>query len=303
MDKQLSLNKVTSALIFGSLLVLSILSTSSVGINYMSKNNILVANVANAKSNAERNDIPFILPLPMQEMTDINPPAMEATATYATSTVADNFESGLYILRDGQISPNGKWKDIYTGYGTAGVRQDLNNNEYMYLAQKTSTSSGETHAALLTTTKLFKDFDLTAKVKTVKQLRQNSPPNNWETAWIMWNWQDNYHQYSFLLKKQGFQLEKKDNNKQDDSAEVFLVTQGSPSVKMNTWQNWHIQVTGTGTGTPHIVVWIDGIKIIDYIDNKTGVPRNSLVMRQGGFVGLYTEDAAVAFDDVIIKPL
>jgi hypothetical protein len=57
------------------------------------------------------------------------------------------------------------------------------------------------------------------------------------------------------------------------------------------------------TGTPRIVVWIDGIKIIDYIDNKAGIPRNSLKMRQGGFVGLYTEDAAVAFDNVIIRPL
>ncbi len=235
---------------------MSILSMSNVGINYISKNNILVAN---AKSNTERNDIPFILPLPVQKMTDTNP-TMEATATYATSTVADYFESGLYTLKDGQISPNGKWKNAYGGYGTVGVRQGLNNNEYLHLQPKTSTSKGETHAPLLTTTKLFKNFDMTAKVKTVKQLRQNSPPNNWETAWIMWNWQDNYHQYSFLLKKQGFQLEKKDNNKQDDSAEVYLVTKGSPSVKMNTWQNWHIRVTGTGTGTPHIVVWIDGIK-------------------------------------------
>jgi hypothetical protein len=72
---------------------------------------------------------------------------------------------------------------------------------------------------------------------------------------------------------------------------------------MNTWQNWHIRVTGTGTETPHIIVWIDGIKIIDYIDNRAGVLRNSLKMEQGGFVGLYTEDAAVAFDNVIIKPL
>ena len=170
---------------------MSILSMSNVGINYISKNNILVAN---AKSNTERNDIPFILPLPMQKMTDTNP-TMEATATYATSTVADYFESGLYTLKGGQISPNGKWKDIYTGYGTVGVRQGPNNNEYMYLATKASTSPSETHAALVSTTKLFKNFDLTAKVMTQKQLRQNSPPGNWETAWIMWNWQDNYHQY------------------------------------------------------------------------------------------------------------
>jgi hypothetical protein len=285
-------------LIFGSLLVMSILSTSNVGINYISKNNILVAN---AKSNIEKNDIPFILPLPMQKkMIDTT---MAATATYATSTVADYFESGLYTLKGGQISPNGKWKDIYTGYGTVGVRQGLNNNEYMYLATKASTSKSETHAALVTTTKLFKNFDLTAKVMTQKQLRQNSPPNNWETAWIMWNWQDNYHQYSFNLKKIGYELQKKDNERQDNSAQVFLVTGKAPSTKIGVWQNWHLRVTGTGTGTPHIIVWIDGIKIIDYIDNKAGVPRNSLKMKQGGFIGLYADDAAARFDNVVIKPL
>jgi hypothetical protein len=50
-------------------------------------------------------------------------------------------------------------------------------------------------------------------------------------------------------------------------------------------------------------VWIDGVKIIDYIDNKATVPRNSITMKQGGYVGLYDEDAAVGFDNVIIKPL
>ena len=68
----------------------------------------------------------------------------------------------------------------FTLAGTVGVRQGLNNNEFMYLATKPSISKSETHAALVTTTKLFKDFDLTAKVMTQKQLRQNYPPNNWK---------------------------------------------------------------------------------------------------------------------------
>jgi hypothetical protein len=59
MGKQLSPNKGIRALIFGSLLVMSILSTSNVQINYMSENKILLANVANRKSNAERGGIQF----------------------------------------------------------------------------------------------------------------------------------------------------------------------------------------------------------------------------------------------------
>jgi hypothetical protein len=81
------------------------------------------------------------------------------------------------------------------------VLQGGSNNEFMYLASKPSTSQSETHAALLTTTQQFMDFELKSKVITFKQQRQNYPPNNWETAWIMWNWLDNYHQNSFNLKK------------------------------------------------------------------------------------------------------
>jgi hypothetical protein len=72
---------------------------------------------------------------------------------------------------------------------------------------------------------------------------------------------------------------------------------------LDTWQKWRIKVTGTESGTPHIEIWVDGAKIIDYIDNKPSIPRNSEKMKQGGTITLYTEDAAVAFDNVNITPL
>jgi hypothetical protein len=72
---------------------------------------------------------------------------------------------------------------------------------------------------------------------------------------------------------------------------------------LNTWQNWRIFVTGTETGTPRIQVWIDGAKIVDYVDDQSGIPRNSEIMKKGGPIVLYTEDAAVGFDNVNIKSL
>ena len=101
----------------------------------------------------------------------------------------------------------------------------------------------------------------------------------------------------------GFQLEKKDNDNLDDSVEIYLVTQNSPSVKLNTWQKWHIMVTGTETGTPRIQLWIDITKIVDYTDNQAGILPNSQTMKQGGPIVLNTEDAAVGFDNVHISPL
>jgi hypothetical protein len=39
--------------------------------------------------------------------------------------------------------------------------------------------------------------------KTDKQLRQNSTPNPWEVAWIMWRYQDDWHHYYFIFKPNG----------------------------------------------------------------------------------------------------
>ena len=42
-------------------------------------------------------------------------------------------------------------------------------------------------------------------------------PNNWETAWLIWNAIDQFHTYGFVLRVQGFQMEKKDNDQQNDA--------------------------------------------------------------------------------------
>jgi 3-keto-disaccharide hydrolase/fibronectin type III domain protein len=216
----------------------------------------------------------------------------------------DDFEgAGTYSLTDGQTSPNGKWKSLFAGFGITRISQEGTGNKYIYLEPMTSTSPPETHGSAVATTTSYKNFELSLDVKTIRQLRQNSPPNNWETAWLNWNAIDQFHSYGMTLKMQGFQVEKKDNNNQDDSAEIYLVTQNSPSVKLNTWQKWQITVTGTETGTPRIQIWIDGAKIVDYLDNQPGIPRNSEIMKQGGPIVLYTEDAAVGFDNVVIRPL
>ena len=47
----------------------------------------------------------------------------------------DDFESGVYTLKDGQVSPNKKWANIYNGGGSSGVSNELdtsNNVFFMY---------------------------------------------------------------------------------------------------------------------------------------------------------------------------
>jgi Domain of Unknown Function (DUF1080) len=242
-----------------------------------------------------------------QPTTPITPQASNTNPFNSAISTAnyDNFESGTYGLTDGRISPNGKWQDIYSGYGSMGVartRTSGTTNNYFFEQPKTSTSPFETHASLATTTPSTHvgDFKMTVQMKTVKQLRQNSAPNPWETGWIFWHMTDNFHYYALVLKTNGFQLEKKDNNNQNDAGEIYLITSPDPKVKIGQWQTITIQHENSSSGTPHIQVWVDGAKAADFIDNKS--QPNSPVMSSGS-IGLYNEDSSVNFDNVSINSI
>ena len=211
----------------------------------------------------------------------------------------DDFQSSVYSLVDGQTSPDKKWHCLYTGYGTAKIVKDSTGRQYFNLSPKVSIRRGQTHAVAVQTTTTYKDVEITVDVCTLKQLRTGSPANNWETAWLDWNYIDEFHYYGFVLKIKGCQIEKKDNDTQDDSAEIYLF-EGAQSVKMGVWQKWRIRVTGTATGKPTIQIWIDGVQIANYTDNKPNIQRNSPKMLNGGHIVLYTEDASVGFDNVNI---
>jgi hypothetical protein len=217
----------------------------------------------------------------------------------------DNFEGGIYRLTDGQISPNGKWKAIYTGYGSMGVASSTNpttstKNNYFFEEPKTSVYHNQTRGSLVTTTKAFSDFKMTLKMKTVKQIRENSPPNPWETGWVFWHYMDRFHYYALVLKTDGFQIEKKDNNVRCD-CEIYLVDVSHPKVKLGQWQTVTLRVTNSASGTPHIKVWVNGVKAADFVDNKIRQPNSPELA--SGDVGLYNEDALVNFDNVNINAI
>lgn len=204
--------------------------------------------------------------------------------------VFDDFESETYQLKDGQKSPNGKWKDEYNGYGAAGVKSTSDGNIF-FMYPKKSVLENETHANLVRTLKKFKNFDLTLDMKTERQLRQNNIPKTWEAAWIWFRYSDDFHHYYFVLKSNGYELGKKDNDKSEDK-QIFLVTQSSNSTKLQLgdWQNVRIKMVDQ-----HIQVWLNRSKIIDFTDN------NATKQLDSGNIGLYDEDALVAFDNVYIK--
>ena len=125
-------------------------------------------------------------------------------------------------------------------------------------APKGSTTVSETHASLTTSTQSYGDFEVTWRMKTVKQLRTGSAPNSWEGAWMFWHFTDNWHNYVLVLKTSGFQIEKKDNNTKSDT-EIYLQTPKIPKVKLGQWQALKLRVTNSTSNTPRIQVWVDGI--------------------------------------------
>src|SRR5262245_54436278 len=102
----------------------------------------------------------------------------------------------------------------------------------LVLSPKIATRPNETHAALgLSKTSFSGEIKFRGRVQTARQLRTGSPPNPWECAWIVWNYQA--HRFYYLaLKTNGWEIGKFDqlfHRKQK-----FLKT-GTTPFEVGTW--------------------------------------------------------------------
>jgi len=205
------------------------------------------------------------------------------------TNVYDNFDS-TYFLGEGKTSPNGEWKNQYSGYGSTGVKK-VDWRTVFYLSPKVSTSPSETHAALVKSVDQFCNFTMDVDINTVKQLRKNSSPNKWEVGWIDFRYVDKFHHYSLLFKPNGIELGKKDcdtcTNPVD--GQKFLKTKSTPKMTLNTWNHIKIDMVGN-----HIKVFINGALAIDYIDT-TMSPKLAK-----GSIAMYSEDAYVLYNNMAI---
>ena len=220
------------------------------------------------------------------------PPPTTTPPPATNNTVTDNFDGTPYVLAEGAISPNGKWRCVYTGYGICQVTSP----GVMRIQPKVSTGTyDETHAPLVISNQQFTNFEWTFQMKTVQQLRQNMPPQNWETAWCMFRYTDETHHYYFVLKKSGIELGKKDNapGNSDPEDQKYVSTLNYPALQLGVFYNIKIRMEGF-----HIQIWINNIKVIDVTD----VSNNPTVMSKGA-VGFYTEDAIGEYDNSVVTIL
>ena len=137
-----------------------------------------------------------------------------------------------------------------------GGKKELAELIYFIYPLQFQTPPDETQAALVKSTGSFCDYVLNLDVKTVKQLRENTPPNAWETAWILFRYTDTFHYYWFLVKPNGIELGKKDCDTCSDpvDGQQFLVTKETCKLNLNQWAHWKIDVVGN-----HIMISVNGI--------------------------------------------
>lgn len=148
-----------------------------------------------------------------------------------------------------------------------------------------STDPGETHAALVVSRESFSgQYSFAAAVQTSDQLRETTPANPWETAWLVWGYQDNQHFYYFTLKTNGWELGKVDPAY--PGAQRFLATGDSQKLEIGAWHDFQIEVNGAS-----FTVKIDGTVITTFTDQQGPLYTS-------GKIGFYTEDAEIRVDNV-----
>jgi hypothetical protein len=179
------------------------------------------------------------------------------------------------------------WRVAYDGYGSAGIERAEDGQRVHYLAPMSAQRPEETHAALLLSTQRHGDLELTLRVRTVRQLRQQSAPNPWETAWVVWHYQDDLHFYYLALKPNGWEIGKRDPA--FPGGQRFL---GSGSTPVYSVLSWH-QVRIVQVGNV-MAVWADGRRLARLTDGESPYTQ--------GYLGLYCEDAHAQFADVQARP-
>ena len=174
----------------------------------------------------------------------------------------------------------GGWRLVYDGYGSARASHDVPGWSFE-LTPGTAKQPGQTHAALAVSERRTGDRLVSATMLTSRQLRQPRP-NQWEVAWLLWNYVDDSHFYAVVLKPNGWEISKEDPAY--PGGQRFLATGATPVFPIGV--KHPVQVRQTGN-----VIEV-------HVNGSVFHARDDENPYRGGAVGLYTEDASVRFTDV-----
>ena len=212
-----------------------------------------------------------------------------ALPALATEVFTDNFLSypAGDCLPDGTAF--GPWTVVFAGFGCVKIETDGTNN-WLHAVPKVP-KGGNTHSSLIVGPSFSSasgTFAYDVNVETISQTRAGGrkAPRAWEVGWVVWNYTDNDHFYYFIPKTNGWELGKRDPAY--TGGQRFLATGTSPVFPIGVPYSVHITQDGSNT----ITASVNGVLLTTFTDIER--PYTS------GKIGLYTEDAHVHFDDVVV---
>ncbi len=192
--------------------------------------------------------------------------------------------------------PHPQWFDLecFDGFGRIAVLQ-CDGKDCLTLKPMTSTSAGETHAALTTSALGYEDFEATfTDVVTIEQLRERDAPNAWERAWLLWRFVDRRHFYYLILKDTGWELGKVDPAYR--GGQRFLATADEPRFPVGLPNNVRIRQLGNA-----MTIFVDDEHLISFADNADPAVGGSAAFYPAGRFGFYCEDAFVRFGGFSVR--
>ena len=204
-------------------------------------------------------------------------------ATPPTGNFHDDFSAYPTGSEYAQGTTFGQWNVVQSGYGHVKIVDNGGGNNALELKPKAQSGQTATSSTEVIGPQHGDEFTFSGTISTPEQLRQNAPPNAWETAWLVWNYTDNDHFYYFVPRANGWELGKRDPAYA--GGQRFLAT-GSEGWPLADSKQFTISKQG---GT--IEVKINGKVIATVTDDDQ--PYNG-----NGRIGIYSEDARVLADDI-----
>lgn len=189
---------------------------------------------------------------------------------------------------DGQAF--GPWTVAFAGYGSVSIPS----KSLLRLSPAAPTASTETHSALVVSKKTFttKQLKLEARLRTTAQLRTGSAPNPWETAWLIWDYQDNDHFSYLAIKTNGWELGKRDPAY--PGGQRFLATGTNLATAVGQWRKVRITRTINSPGRSVLKAFYGSRQLTRFVDTEHPY--------RAGKIGFYTEDATIDIDTATTTP-
>ena len=177
-------------------------------------------------------------------------------------------------------------RGVLTAFAVAGLTWSsaAAEDNILTMSPKAPSQPDKSHAALSLSSEAYSNKLLfSGHVATLKQLRTGSAPNPWECAWIVWHFSDFDHFYYLALKPNGWELGKR--NPKYPGGQRFLAT-GNLSFAIGSWSRFRIAHIDN-----KITVTVNNMRLTTFVDSEKPIYRS-------GRLGIYTEDATVAVDNL-----